>query len=788
MKVSYKVLKKYIPHIKSPEAVAQDLIMHTAEVEDIYSEADKFKNIVYGKISSVENHPDADSLKICMVDGGESDDIQIVCGGSNLEVGQGIALAKVGASVLWHGQWDPVVMKKTKIRGIESYGMICAAEEIYLADEFPQKSETEILDISHLNATPGTPLATLLGKDDTILEVDNKAINHRPDLFSHIGIAREIEAINGNKLAYDLTQKDFSHLEDLKIKNDIPQIVKRYLGVKVSGVSNIASPDYVLDVIASHDIESKGLLVDITNYSLYLYGQPTHCFDADKIDGNIHIRFAKDGETLTALNDKDYTLSTSDIVIADDSGVIALGGIIGWKDSAVSDTTTNIIIESACFDQAIIRKTGKRLGLRTDALNVFEKELVHELSHIWASLIIKELEEHFDNIKLESMSDIIHEYREQTTIPYTLEYIQKLIGKDYSEESVLEILHTIWVEKEGNSLLVPRWRKDLKHPADIAEEIARLDGYNNVEATVPRINLGAVSQSPLYRSKRQIRNFLVSKGFFDMYTYSFVDDTLMGKALGTTEKLVPLKNALTEEMTHMRGSLVPNLLQALSENKREFSNMKLFECEKVFERKGSEIHENYELTILFQENSDNAFYPAREILGELAKNLGLTKYSCEASKNIPSFAHSGRVADVIVRGSSIGTLGEIHPKAVKNFGLKGRVGYISVDLSLLAPALYGNIAASEISAFQENNFDINFVVDKSTPGKNIIKAIEKSSKYITKVELFDIYENEERLPGQRSLSFKVFFQSMTETLDDKVKNEIIEEVKKNAEKAGGKLR
>jgi len=202
--------------------------------------------------------------------------------------------------------------------------MICASEEIKLGEEFPAKSETEILDLSHLDTVPGTNLAQALEKDDVILEVDNKAINHRPDLFSHIGIAREIAAIKGEKLLYDFTEKDFSHLKDLEIQNHIPQVVKRYLGIKVSGVSNIASPDYVLDVLQSHDIDSKGLLVDITNYSLYLYGQPTHCFDADKITGNIHIRYAKDGETFTALNDKEYSLTSGDIVIADDAGVIAL--------------------------------------------------------------------------------------------------------------------------------------------------------------------------------------------------------------------------------------------------------------------------------------------------------------------------------------------------------------------------------------------------------------------------------------------------------------------------------
>jgi phenylalanyl-tRNA synthetase beta chain len=215
-------------------------------------------------------------------------------------------------------------MKKTAIRGIDSYGMICASEEIKLKDEFPAATETEILDLSYLNAKAGTNLAELLGKDDVVLEIDNKAINHRPDLFSHIGIAREIEAISGKKLGYMMTRTDFSTLPDLGIKNDIPQSVKRYMGLKVSGVQNIESPDYIKDVLASHDIEPKGILVDITNYSLYLYGQPTHCFDADKVTGSIHIRFAKQGEEFTALNDKSYKLSPSDIVIADEVSILAL--------------------------------------------------------------------------------------------------------------------------------------------------------------------------------------------------------------------------------------------------------------------------------------------------------------------------------------------------------------------------------------------------------------------------------------------------------------------------------
>ncbi len=789
MKVSYKVLKKYIPDIASPEQVAQDLIMHTAEVEDIHSQAESFDNIVYGVITSVENHPDADSLKVCMVDGGESEDIQIVCGGSNLEVWQGIALAKIGASVLWHGQWDPVIMKKTPIRWVDSYGMICASEEIWLKDEFPAASETEILDLSSYTAIPGTRLDEALGKDDIILEIDNKAINHRPDLFSHIGIAREIAAISGKKLGYTMTRTDFSTLPDLGITNDIPTVVKRYMGLKVSGVKNIPSPDYVLDVLKSHDIDSKGLLVDITNYSLYLYGQPTHCFDADKLTGNIHIRYAKEGETFTALNDKEYTLQTNDIVIADEKWVIALGWVIGWKDSAVSDSTTNIVIESAWFDQAVVRGTWKRHGLRTDALNVFEKDLVVELRDSGTSLIMQELTKHMPDRKLVAYTDIYPKKEYATEIDFDLDHVCRLIWKKYSKDVVLDILDRLFIDEKDGKLEIPLWRKDLTNIADIAEEIARIDGYDNVASTVPRINLGAISQSPLYLGKREARNFLVSAGFYEMYTYSFVDEVLMNKALSSTQQLVPMKNALSEELTHLRWELIPNLLKALEENSRDYSNMQLFECEKVFLRPETDtVSEYYELAALMQSKSDIAYYEIQNTLKDLLAKLWVLKYELKTAQITPWYAHATRTADIIVRWKTIGQVWEVHPKAIKNFSLSGRVWFFTLNLEALAPALHGLIKAKEVSSFQANSFDINFVVDLSTSGSTIKATIEKSDSLIQSVELFDIYENEEKLPWKRSLSFKVTTQSLEKTLDDTFKNDLIERIVKNVEKKGGNLR
>jgi phenylalanyl-tRNA synthetase beta chain len=297
-------------------------------------------------VKTCVKHPDSEKLNCTTVEINGTL-YPIVCGASNVRAGIKVPVALVGAQLT-----PEFKIAKTKIRGEVSEGMICSEDELGMTDE----RQEGILELP-ADAPLGFSMRDYLEKDDAILEIDNKAINHRPDLFSHIGIAREICAIAGNKLNYELANRDFSNLSDLGIINNIPETVSRYSGLKIENVSNIETPTYIKQVLDSANIASKGLLIDISNYSLYLYGQPTHCFDADKIIGNIVIRFAKDGETFIALNDSEYELTSNDIVIADSSNILALGGIIGGKDSAVSETTTNIIVESAHFDQATVRKT-----------------------------------------------------------------------------------------------------------------------------------------------------------------------------------------------------------------------------------------------------------------------------------------------------------------------------------------------------------------------------------------------------------------------------------------------
>lgn len=778
MKVSHKVLQKYIPNLSAPEEVAQNLIMHCAEVEEVISQWKNLEKVFIGEVVSCEKHPDSEKLNCTQVQ--VNDQLYpIVCGAPNARKWLKVAVALEGAQLS-----EDFIIKKTKIRGEESRGMICSEDELGLIEE----RQEWIMELP-LDAPLGMCVREYFEKNDAILEIDNKAINHRPDLFSHIWIAREIAAISWETLNYSYAKKDFSSLEDLWIINQIPKEVSRYTGLKITWVSNMATPEYIKQVLDSAEVTSKGLLVDISNYSLYLYGQPTHCFDADSISWNITIRKATQDEKFTALNDVEYTLSPSDIVIADSSWVIALGGIIWGKKSAVSDTTTSIIVESAHFDQAIIRQTWKRLWIRTDALNVFEKDIVNGMQDAAMSLIAQELKKNIPTLSLQAYSDVYPNPQKIVTIDFDLTYINNLIGAEYSTTQVENILQNLGIQIEKNTLIIPFWRKDLNNKADIAEEIARIVGYDTIVSTIPRINLWAVIQSDHYRLKNDVRDFFCNRGYFDMYNYSFVSSQLMEKCLGNTQDLVPMKNALSEDMTHLRGSLIPNLLATLEKNTRDFSELKCFEIEKVFHNDDNTVQEQYTLSGVISSNSDVAYYEMQNTIADLLTQLGVSKYSFQTNDDFPSFSHTGRSAHIIVRWKSVGTLWEIHPKVTQNFELQTRVAYFEIQVDRIIDALYKKVIADDLSEFQANNFDLNFVVDKNTPASTIHQTIEKTNpNLIKKVSLIDIYENEDKLPRKRSLTFKIHIQSMDSTLGDSVKANIIEEITKKVEKKWGTLR
>ncbi len=778
MKISYNVLKKYKNDLKSEEELAQDIIMHTAEVEDIILKWENLKNVIIWEVKTCEKHPDSDKLNCTTVEV-NWETYSIVCWAPNVR-----AWIKVPVAMVWAQLTPDFKIAKTKIRWVVSEWMICSEDELWLVDE----RQEWILELPEW-APLWMSAREYFKIDDAILEIDNKAINHRPDLFSHIWILREIYAIYGEKFDYKYSNRDFKWLDNVDIENKIKDVVPRYIAAKVQNVENIESPQYIKDILSSAEVDSKWLLVDVSNYSLYLYGQPTHCFDADKIKWKIEIRYAKDWEKFIALNDNEYELNSQDIVIADSEKILALGWIIWWKSSAVSNETKNIIIESAKFEQSVIRKTWKRLWIRTDSLNVFEKDIVNWLQIHWLSLIVDELEKNIDWIKIKEYTDINNNPEKNIEIDYDVSFLNNLIWKSYSEEDILKILDNLWITKNWNKLNIPFWRKDLNFKADIAEEIARITWYNKIQSTIPEINLWAVTQSNLYKLKNDTRKFFTDNWFFDIYNYSFLNQDIMEKCLDNTENLISMKNALSEELTHLRWSLIPNLLDTVEKNQINFENIKVFEIEKTFIKK-DENNIKETLVISWLNKSNNIwYYETQEIISNFLKSVWIFKFEFTTPENIPSFAHKWRTAELIIRWKSVWYIWEISPKVLNNFDIKDRYWFFEIDAILIEDALYSIKKYKEISTYQENNFDLNFVVPKKLESSKIKSTIEKSdNSLINKVKIIDIYENKEKLWENRSITFKIYIQSMDKTLDDKDKAVIIEKIIKNVEKIGWELR
>lgn len=777
MKISYNLIKKYLPYIGSPEEVADLLVMHTAEVEEIHLEWENLKGVYIWFIKEYKKHPDSEKLGICQVEIlGETK--QIVCWAPNAR-----ASLKVAVATIWTELAADFVIAKTKIRGEVSEWMICSLDELGLISE----RQAGIMELPE-DAPLWMSMREYLWKNDAVLEIDNKAINHRPDMFSHIGVMREIATLYSKELPLKYEDVDFTGNKKYEIKNEIPHLVKRYIALSLSNVENSHSPESIKKFIEAVWNTSKWILVDITNYSLSFYGQPTHCFDRDKIKWNITVRFAKENEEFIALDGKSYTLSCQDIVIADDEKILALWWIIGWKSSSVSETTKNIIVEAANFPWEILRHTGRRLWIRTDALNIFEKNIPAHFAQNGASLIYTTLKEIFPHLEIESYGEIYSKKDDEITIAYDEKFISNLTWRNYSKEEINSILHLLWIENNWSTLKMPFWRVDMRYKADIAEEIARIHGYENIESTVPRINLWAIKQESIYHLKKDSRNFFTSIWFFEMYNYSFVNKELLEKLNLGVETSIEMKNALSEEMTHLRNSLIPNLVLSLEKNIRDQKDLKLVELEKIFHKKWTELSENYSLAGVIVSKSDVPYYELQWILTNFFKTISIDRFEYKKNSIFPAYAHKGRTASIMVRWQEIWYIWEIHPLVSQRFDVTDRIAFFELNADKLATFGYNTKKAKEISNFQENNFDLSFVIDKTKAWKDVERAITKTNPIIQKVELFDIYENEEKIPGKRSLSFTIYIQSNEGTLDDTVKNNIINEIIKNVEKIGGTLR
>ena len=590
MKLSLSWIKDFvnIPEDMDMKQLAYDLTMDTVEVEDVEYLADRFDHMVVGVIEDIEPHPNADKLRVCKVDIGDGEIKDIVCGGINLEKGMRVAVSCPGAIVRWHGEGEPVEIKKSKLRGVASYGMICASDEIGLGDLFPASQEAEILDLSAFDVPAGTTLADALDLNDVLLEIDNKSMTNRPDLWGHYGIAREIAALYNLPLA-EIKPFETDVQSDFNVEIADPDRCPRYIGVEMSGVNVKEAPYQMQNRIWKVGMRPINALVDITNYVMLATGNPTHAFDADNISDHIVVRHANENEKLLLLNDKELSLCTDDLVITDSEGPVALAGVMGGAKDSILPKTERVILEVANFEAAGIRRTALRYDNRTEASSRYEKAIDPERCDQALALSMQYFKELYTEMKVTGYCDKYVKKLKRAEIDVNLVWLEKRLGKHLTNDEIqgkLEKLgFDVQINGEDMHVIAPTWRStgDISIKDDVMEEVARMYGYDNFEPTSFTTTFDSAINQKDQDLVRNMKEFLAIRcGMQEIYTYPWVNDVYLNAIMQTTEGMLRLSTPPAPDLSYLRASLLPNICEAVAKNERYFNDFSIFEEAQVF--------------------------------------------------------------------------------------------------------------------------------------------------------------------------------------------------------------
>lgn len=811
MKVSLNWIRDYVqlPADADLKRLAYDLTMSTVEVEDAVELAKQFEHMAVGVINAVEQHPNADKLKVCKTDiGGEVKDI--VCGGTNLRTGMKVAAALPGAMCRWHGEGEPVEIKQSKLRGVESYGMICGAAEIGLADLFPTKEEAHILDLSDFDAPAGTPLADALDLNDIILEIDNKSMTNRPDLWGHYGIAREIAAL------YDLPMKAFPHF-DRSVENtagfhvtvEDAERCPRYLSAQIEGLSVKPAPYEMQSRIWRVGMRPINALVDITNYVMLATGQPTHAFDSDHIAGHIIVRRAGEGEKLLLLNGKELALTADDLVIADDAGVVGLAGVMGGAKDSILPETDKVILEVANFDAKGIRRTALRYDNRTEASARYEKAIDPERCDQAFDLSMQLLSQLYPEMKVTGLVNEYPTHLKQAEIDVALSWLERRLGKRLLPEEIrhkLELLgYAVSFEGDNMHLVVPTWRStgDVSIQADIMEEVARMYGYENFEAEPITTTFdGAINQLDK-DLERRIKEYLAIRcGMQEIFTYPWMDEQFVNAVLQSTEGILSLSTPPSPAERFVRSSLLPNLCKAVVKNERYFNDFAIFETAQVFR------DENY-----------TAPYDVREKLPSQRKNVAGAFASTDKDitalfrrvkgvvEMMARYVHMETLtfrqeekpiwADNVVwlniyRGEEkVGDLALLAKKVSMACGIKNlNVMLFQLDQDSLVPLKSRTNTFTHIAEYPMTDYDISLLLDGSVQWKDVVQTVSGiKSELLHGVSFVDEYRGKQVPAGKKSLTLRLSIGSKEKTLTSAEIEEVAAGVlRKIAKRFGAELR
>ena len=811
MKVSLNWIRDYVqlPADADLKKLAYDLTMSTVEVEDAVELGKQFEHMAVGVINAIEQHPNADKLKVCKTDiGGEVRDI--VCGGSNLREGMKVAVALPGAMCRWHGQGEPVEIKISKLRGVESYGMICGASEIGLSDLFPVKEETHILDLSDFDAPAGTPLADALDLNDIILEIDNKSMTNRPDLWGHYGIAREIAAL------YDLPMKPFVHF-DRNVKNtsgfhvtvEDTERCPRYLSAQIEGLYVKPSPYQMQSRIWKVGMRPINALVDVTNYVMLATGQPTHAFDSDHIAGHVIVRRAGEGEKLLLLNGKELALSSDDLVIADDAGVVGLAGVMGGAKDSILPDTSKVILEVANFDAKGIRRTALRYDNRTEASSRYEKAIDPERCDQAFDLSMSLFAELYPEMTVTGVVDQYPEHLKQAEIDVALSWLERRLGKHLPPEEIrhkLELLgYTVSFNGDNMHLVVPTWRStgDVSIQADIMEEVARMYGYENFEAEPITTTFDAAINQPDKDLERRIKEYLAIRcGMQEIFTYPWMDELFVNAVLQSTDGILSLSTPPSPAERFVRSSLLPNLCKAVVKNERYFDEFAIFETAQVFRDENyTSPYDEREKLPSQRKNVAGAFATASKdvtalfrrvkgVVEMMARYVHMETLTFRQTEK-PVWADSVVWLNIYRGDEKVGDLALLAKKVSMACGIKNlNVMIFQLDQDSLVPLKSRTNTFTHMAEYPMTSYDISLLLDGSVQWKDVLQTIGGiRSTLLHGAAFVDEYRGKQVPAGKKSLTLRLTIGSAEKTLTSAEIEEVAAGVlSKIAKRFGAELR
>lgn len=791
MIVTYNWLKEFVDFDLSPQELSDLLTMIGLEVEGMSSVGHGMDDVVVAVVEEKAQHPNADKLSLCRVNTG-TEILSIVCGARNFKGGDRVALARIGAVLP-----GDMKIKRSKIRGIESFGMLCSEKELGLADE------SEGIMVLDPGLPLGIPVFEALGLKDTIFEIG--LTPNRADCLSVIGIAREVAAKLRKRVKYPeyrLVENGPAVDVTASVRVDDPELCPRYMARRITGCLIAPSPAWMVNRLKAVGIRPINNVVDVTNYVLLEFGHPLHAFDFSHLSGgSIIVRRASEGERFTTLDGQERVLKSSDLTIRDADGVVALAGIMGGENSEIRDTTTEILLESAYFAPAAIRRTSKRLGLRTESSHRFERgadiQVLPKALDRAASLIA----ELAGGKVATGVIDVYPEQVRPQTITVRQDRVSRILGIRLPAEELAGIFRSLefsveQIEPGLFQVTVPTWRVDIGREIDLIEEAARLKGYDKIPTTMPEIRLFSDRPSRHQRQEKRVRDLLTAHGLSEVVTYSFINPACFDLILlpdgDRRRNAVKILNPLTEEQSVMRTTLLPGLLEAAARNASfRLLNLSLFEMRRIYlPCAGQDLPDEpiYAAGIMsgarVPEGWNRKFEPVDfyDVKGVVENILDALSISQAEYKNdhLDAYFHPGKACNVYSGDVLLGSLGELHPTVQENFGFSAPLYYFELDFERLVRLSRDVTSVTSPPRFPETFRDIAMIADSDIQAGSIIECIKGSRiAEMGAVEIFDIYEGANIPPGKKSIAVRVRYLSPERTLTDEEVNRLHQRVVDN---------